>query len=211
MDESWPDILEGASPNLPIDPNRRRLRRIQYPASSQQTLPRGSVRRHSGAEARALLERELAAISAHPEDDRPASRSNPQREARGQWRASSRHNSPTPLPAHVNDRPASKQKPVRPGSLMAALRAATPTAFALEERPAPERPAPQSTSAKWLPSRRFIVISIAVTIVGFAAHALLNRGQGDANIRATRDATPAANFRGVPAEIPLPTRRHSSN
>jgi hypothetical protein len=64
MDESWPDILESAAVNLSQDLNRAQPRRV---APRPQSRP--PARYNSGAEARMLLERELAAISARPNYD----------------------------------------------------------------------------------------------------------------------------------------------
>src|SRR5208337_2878392 len=134
----------------------------------------------------------------------------PQHESRGQSRSISGQKMPPPRPAHVDDRRASKQKPVRPGSLMAALGAATPTASELEEKTAQqtiEGLTHQSLLPKWVPSRRSIVISVAVIIAGLAGYAFLNRGGAGANISPAGRATPAAGFSGILVDIPLPTRR----
>jgi hypothetical protein len=65
--------------------NRGRPRRIQYLASAHPAQSRSPARRHSGAETRLLLERELAAISAR-QYDRSAPLPHPQYEARSQGR-----------------------------------------------------------------------------------------------------------------------------
>jgi hypothetical protein len=161
-----------------------------------------------------LLERELAAISARPIYDKPAPLPHPQHEARSQWRAVSGQRNSPPLPNHVDDRQAAQQKPVRAGSLMAALGAATPTALPseLEERTALQtvegltRP---TLLPKWLPPRRSIAISVAVTIAGLAVCALLSRGGAGVNPSPAGKAAPAANFSGILVDIPLPTRRKS--
>jgi hypothetical protein len=219
MDESWPDILESAAANLSHDLNRGRPRRIQYPASAPQPQSRSPARHNSGAEARMLLERELAAISARPIYDKPAPLPQPQHEARSQWRAISGQRNSPPLPDHVDDRQVSQQKPVRAGSLMAALGAATPTPLAsellaseLEESTTEqtvEGATRQTLLPKWLPPRRAIAISVVAAIAGLAVCALLSRGGAGVNTSPAGEAAPAANFSGILVDIPLPTRRKS--
>jgi hypothetical protein len=94
MADSWRDILRRAATSVSIDLDRARPSQVQYPSGIQGMRRRSPGRSYS--EARALLERELEAISARPMDDQSAS---------------------------VDRRPAFKQRKVPRTSLMAAINA----------------------------------------------------------------------------------------
>jgi len=64
MSESWREILEHAAAGLSIDllpAELNQIRRSARPAPPPRMRPRTPLRSHSAAEARVLLERELAA------------------------------------------------------------------------------------------------------------------------------------------------------
>ncbi len=215
MSGSWRDILESATGNHAID--RGGVRPGQRPAS-QGPQRRPAVHPYSAAEARDLLERELAAFSARPAEDRPtAAYARPMDHRPAEYR-------PAPPPIRPpEDRPAAgrgqaagqeripcTQERVPYNSLMAALSTATPAMLTEAEKSAPPVRTRSLRSPKRLPWRSVLAISLLAMTVGLSAYALLSRGGKDAGTSQTGQIPSAANSDGVWVNIPLPSRRPSA-
>ncbi len=206
MSGSWRDILESATANPAIDRDRVRPRPVQQRPASQGLQRRPPVHPYSAAEARGLLERELAAFSAGPLDHRPAPplvRPAEDRPAAGRG------------PAARQQRVPCTQERVPYTSLMAALSSATPAMLTEAEKSAPPvrtRPirTPTIRSPKRLPWRSLLTISALAMTAGLSAYVLLNRGGTDAGTSQTGQIPSAANSSGVWVNIPLPSRRPSA-
>ncbi len=201
MSGSWRDILESATANPAIDRDRVRPRPVQQRPASQGLQRRPPVHPYSAAEARGLLERELAAFSAGPLDHRPAPplvRPAEDRPAAGRG------------PAARQQRVPCTQERVPYTSLMAALSSATPAMLTEAEKSAPPVRTRSLRSPKRLPWRSVLAISLLAMTVGLSAYALLSRGGKDAGTSQTGQIPSAANSDGVWVNIPLPSRRPSA-
>ncbi len=163
---------------------------------------RPPVHPYSAAEARGLLERELAALSERPADARPAPA--PARPAE-HWPATAGRG-----PAARQGRDPYTQEEVPYNSLMAALSRATPAMLTEAEKSAPAERTPSARSPKRLPWRSLLAISLLATAAGLSAYALLSRGGKDAGTSQTGQATPVTNSDGVWLDVPLPSRRPSA-
>ncbi|SRR5579883_1207392 len=218
MAESWRDTLDEADAALSVDQISAQLSRIKSnarSAPSPRMRPRLPLRSHSGAEARKLLERELAAVSVPPvpvqETAEPASQR--------PWRAPIENRQPAPLPPRL-DAPPSGRPQKRHASLMAALAQAIPDLPAVEEGAvAEEAPVPHPKSPKRRrPWRHALVISISATVIAvLAARSFVSRNEigGVAEPRGRPAAveqampTPVKLTENSRLNVPLPSRRPS--
>jgi hypothetical protein len=179
-------------------------RRTAYPAHVHQIRPRGPKPRYSGAEARFMVERELAALSGHQESERPSPP--PRRQREPDVRPSPLPGPPPQVIPALAFKENSKEKPIRSGSLMAALSTITPAAL-LE--PEETRPQHIPSAKRLMPSLRLAAISFAMVMVGLTGYAFLTLSGKEAPRSPPKIAASAAGFEGLPADIPLPTRRQS--
>jgi hypothetical protein len=184
--------------------------RMGHPPSGRHMQPHVRRQRRSGAEARDLLERELATVSASPEHDRHARFPHPGLAPQKPRRASPVLEYLPEPPEIIVPRRALAKKPIRPGSLMEALSAAKPSASDLSdfdkhsiERPA--RPAP--VSRRRLP--RTLVTVFGLAFIGLAGYSIFNKGIENAKTKPPEMPVPAIVSSGLPANVPLPVRRRS--
>jgi len=200
MAGSWRDILESATAAPPMDRGRVRPDPVLRRPVSQGSQQRPPVHPYSVAEARGLLERELAAFSERPADVRPAPA--PARPAEHCPATAGRG------PAARQGRDPYTQEEVPYNSLMAALSKATPAMLMEAEKSAPAERTPSARSPKRLPWRSLLAISLLATSA--AAYALLSRVGRDAGTRQIGQAPYVANSNGVWVDVPLPSRRPSA-
>jgi len=185
-------------------------RRMGYSPNIHHIQPPVRRQRHSGAEARNLLERELATLSVSPEEEGPVPLLHPSHELHTQRRVSPvldyLHG---PLSEAVSRR-AFAEKPIRPGSLMAALSAARPSASDLPDcdEHAIDSPARPATVSRWrLP--RALVAAFVLAFIALVGYAIFNRDGGDAKTKPPEIPVPAIVSSGFPANVPLPVRRQT--
>jgi hypothetical protein len=197
MAGSWRDILERASAAPPMDRGRVRPDPVLHRSVSQGPRRRPPVHPHSAAEARALLERELAAFSQRPADVRPAPA--PARPAEHRPATARRG------PAARQGREPYTQEEVPYNSLMAALSTATPAMLTEAEKSAPAERTPSARLPKRLPWRSLLAISLLA--LSAAAYALLSRGGTDPGTSQPGQAPSLTNSNGVWVDVPLPSRR----
>jgi len=182
-----------------------------YSPNTHHIQPPVRRQRHSGAEARNLLERELAALSVSPEQERAVPLPHPSHKPHPQRRSSPVLEYLPGPPSKVVPRRDFAEKPIRQRSLMAALSAARPSASdladfdedAIEESPA----GPATLSRRRLPHA--LVAAFGLAFIGLAGHAIFNRGGGDAKTTPPEMPATAIVSSGFPEIVPLPVRRQS--
>jgi hypothetical protein len=221
MSKPWRDTLEEAEAALSLDQISAQLIRIRSNTRSARpprVRPRSAARSYSNAEARALLEQELAAIFPPAVPIREALvPANPH-----QRFATFEHRELAPPPP-ASDEPTLERPQRRHASLMAAIDAAVPDFPAVEESsaakaavplPAVEKgsvaagePVPHQRPSKRPAWRRFLPVSAAAMIAGLAAYTPVNVVRTGANL--TSQAPTAIDPRGVLVKVPLPVRRPS--
>lgn len=202
MAGSWRDILESATPTPPMDRGRVRPGPVLHRLASQGSQQRPPVHRYSAAEARDLLERELAALSERPADVREAP-------------ASARPEEHRPAiadrgPTAGQGRYPHTQEEVPYHSLMAALSKATPAMLTEAEKSVLAERTPAARSPKRLLWRSRLAISLLAIASGLSAYALLSCGGMTAGTSQTGQAQSLANSNGVWMAVPLPSRRPST-
>jgi hypothetical protein len=200
MAGSWRDILESATATPPMDRGRVRPGSVLHRLASQGSQQRPPVHPYSAAEARDLLERELAALSERPADVRQAPASARPEE---HWPATAGRG-----PTAGQGRDPYTQEGVN--SLMAALSKATPAMLTEAEKSVLAERTPAARSPKRLLWRSLLAISLLVIASGLSAYALLRRGGMTAGTSQTGQAQSVANSNAVWMDVPLPSRRPSA-
>jgi hypothetical protein len=200
MAGSWRDILESATADLPVDRGRVRPDPVLHRPVSRSPEQRPPANSYSAAQARSLLERELAAFTEMPADVRLASA--PARPAE-HWPTITRRG-----PAARQGRDPCTQEAVPYNSLMAALSTATPAMLRDVEKSAPAKRTPPARSPKRLLRRSLFAISLLA--MGAAAYTLLSRGGKDLGTSQTGRAPSVTNSNNVWVDVPLPSRRPSA-
>jgi hypothetical protein len=185
-------------------------RRRRYSPDGHHIQPPVRKQLYSGAEARNLLERELAALSLSLEQERPVPLPHPSHMFHAQRRASPVLEYLPGPPSKALPRHALVEKPIRPGSLMAALSAARPSASDLPDfdEHAIEMPARPATVSRWRLLRP-LVAAFGLAFIGLAGYVIFNRGSGETETKPPETPAPAIVSSGFPANVPLPVRRPS--
>lgn len=221
MSKPWRDTLDEAEAALSIDHISDDINQIRSKARSDappRMRSRSSVRSYSSAEARALLEQELTAISAaHApilEATEPASLH--------QRLSDFEHREPASLLPSLGE-PVLEQRQRRHVSLMAAIDKAIPDLQAMEEdsatnaaMPSPvvkivpvaeDDPVPHPKTAKRRVWRPFLPVSAAAMIAGLAAYAPANVVKSGASL--TNQPLAVIKLPEILVRVPLPVRRPS--